>query len=82
MEEVYGLLLERLNNVSNLLNRFNQYESTLLASGATIHKSSELQEISNQINQLKKLEKMRIIKENDFVEVIFSLRNFDQQQRQ
>ena len=82
MEEIYGLLLERLNNVSNLLNRFNQYESTLLTSGATIHKSSELQEISNQINQLKKLEKMRIIKENDFIEVIFSLRNFDQQQRQ
>ena len=82
MEEIYSQLLERLNNVNDLLNRFDQYETSLLNSGAIIHKSSELQEISHQINQLKKSEKMRIIKENEFTEVIFSLRNFDQQQRQ
>ena len=82
MEEIYVLLKERLDNINDLLNKFNQYEISLLSSGATMHKSSELQEISYQINQLKKLEKMRIIKENDCTEVIFSLRNFDQQQRQ
>lgn len=42
----------------------------------------EVQELSQLILQIKRNDKLRIIRENELMEIVFGLRTFDQHQRE
>jgi hypothetical protein len=83
MEEIYLLLEERLLNNEDLNNRVNKLEE--IRGRLVINQNSrppEFQELSQYIQQLKRAEKLRSMKENDLLETVFGLRNFETTQRQ
>lgn len=83
MEEIYLLLEERLQCMDDLTARVNKLEE--IRGRIIINPSNrppEFQELSHNIQQLKRNEKLRSIKENDFLEIVFGLRSFDAPQRQ
>lgn len=81
MEELYNLLAERLSSIQDLEQKFGALIGQFETDPAFTLQPHQLNELSNFINNLKKTEKMRILRENDFLEVIFSLRSFDLPQR-
>lgn len=87
MEELYLLLAERRANIDTisfrladlirtLRDRPNDGKTTLFA------KTQEGLEFSRFINQMKRTEKVRLIKENDLIEIVYAIKNFDISQSQ
>lgn len=80
MEELYALLTDRLTSIQDFVQKFdliiNQFEADPLFSLLP----PQLNELSVFINNLKKTEKIRVLRENDFLEMIFTLPNFDSAQ--
>lgn len=82
MEEIYTLLEERFSVIEDLDIRINRLEENKDSVTGNLHiKPSEIQDVSHIIHQLKRNEKLRNIKENDYLEIVFGLRNFDVPQR-
>jgi hypothetical protein len=82
MEEIYSLLQERIENIDDIKKKFNKSDNSSNAPGIDIDiTSAEASDLSQQISQAKRMEKLRIIKENELMEVIFSLRSFDLKQK-
>ena len=80
MEELYGLLNDRLISLREMNEKFK--EAISLAENNFIHSSGEIeiQKLSEYLHQLKKAEKMRVIKENNYLEVIYCLKAYDEEQ--
>lgn len=82
MEEIYSLLQERIENIDEVKKKFNKNDNSPNAAGIDIDiTTAEASDLSQQISQAKRMEKLRIIKENELMEVIFSLRSFDLKQK-
>lgn len=83
MEEMYLLLDDRFNLIEDVRKRllkicnYSEYPENL----STVN-PIEVQECSQLILQIKRNDKLRIIKENELMEIVFSLRSFDPQQRE
>lgn len=87
MEELYLLLSERASHLEELHSRLASLPA-YLSSNTTELKSNpnkkprEYSEFLKSLNQIKKNEKMRIIKEDELVDIVFNLKSFDPPQRQ
>lgn len=81
MEEIYIHLTERLTSVDTLIKKTETITSQLETNPSLSASPQQLAELSIFMNNLKKAEKMRLLKENDYLEVVFGFRNFDSAQR-
>ncbi len=82
MEEIYTLLQDRIDNIEDVKKKFQKLDHTTNTSGIDIEPSSiDASDFFQHISQIKRVEKFRIIKENELMEVIFSLRSFDTKQK-
>jgi len=82
MEEIYTLIQERIENIEEVKRRSAKLEHSSSVSGFDTDTSYlESPDFLQQISQIKRIEKLRIIKENELMEVIFSLRSFDGKQK-
>jgi hypothetical protein len=82
MEEIYLLLDERFSQIEEIQKKHNKIIQSLddPPQGQPIN-MSEVQELSHTMLQMKRNDKLRLIKENELMEIVFSLRSFDDQQR-
>jgi hypothetical protein len=82
MEEIYLLLDERFSLIDDIQRKHNKIQQAFEtpSSNQSIN-ISEVQELSHQMLQMKRTDKLRVIKENELMEIVFSLRGFDDQQR-
>ena len=82
MEEIYTLLQERIDNVEEVKKKSPKQENTNSVSGLDVEVTTfDSPDMIQHISQVKRMEKLRIIKENELMEVIFSLRSFDLKQK-
>ena len=87
MEELYLLLSERAAHIEELHSRLATLPA-YLSSNATELKSNptnrprEYSEFFKTLTQIKKYEKMRVIKEDELIDIVFNLKIFDLPQRQ
>jgi hypothetical protein len=83
MEEMYLLLDDRFNLIEEvrkkLGNMVQQTENSEIISNVNPY---EVQELSQLVLQIKRNDKLRIIRENELMEIVFGLRTFDQHQRE
>ena len=82
MEEIYSLLQERIDNLEDIKKKFFKPDSisnTPLVEAEL--NNIEVTDFSQHISHIKRIEKLRIIKENELMEVIFGLRSFDVKQK-
>lgn len=82
MEEIYTLLQERMDNIDDIRKKFSRSDSpsNISSSDPEIY-NIDPSDLSQQFSQAKRTEKLRIIKENELMEVIFGLRSFDIKQK-
>ena len=87
MEELYLILKDRISNAEEInatlleISDYFKPKSTEVRSVSPI-RSPEIQELSRFINQIKRSEKVRVIKEDEIIEMVFNLKGFDLAQRQ
>ena len=82
MEEIYTLLQERIDSVDEVKKKSVQLDAALsMADPDREIKDSDISDLTHAIGQAKRLEKFRIIKENELLEVIFGLKCFDNNQK-
>lgn len=82
MEEIYALIQERLDNIEEVKRRSAKLENNSNISGLDTENSYfDSPDFLQHVSQAKRIEKLRIIKENELMEVIFSLRSFDGKQK-
>jgi len=82
MEEIYTLLQERIDNVEEVKKKSPKQENTNSVSGLDVEVTTfDSPDMIQHLSQVKRMEKLRIIKENELMEVIFSLRSFDLKQK-
>jgi len=82
MEEIYTLLQERIDNVEEVKKKSPKPENATSMSGLDVEVNTfESSDMIQHLSQVKRMEKLRIIKENELMEVIFSLRSFDLKQK-
>lgn len=82
MEEIYTLLQERIESVDEVKKKSVQLEAALSMTEPDKEiKDTDIAELTHAIGQAKRLEKFRIIKENELLEVIFGLKCFDNNQK-
>lgn len=87
MEELYLLLNDRISNaeeISTILSDLTEYSKPKPPEARSVSpiKSLEIQELSRFLNQIKRGEKVRVIKEDEIIEMVFNLKGFDLTQRQ
>lgn len=83
MEEMYLLLDDRFNLIEEVRKKLLKIcNSSEYPENLTSVNPYEVQECSQLILQIKRNDKLRIIKENELMEIVFSLRSFDPQQRE
>lgn len=82
MEEIYTLLQERIESVDEVKKKAVPLDTALsIADPDKEVKDSDIADLTHAIGQAKRLEKFRIIKENELLEVIFGLKCFDNNQK-
>lgn len=81
MEELYQLISDRLHEQDDLIRKFNFLESLTSAQTPLTTIPHQMNEFSFFISKLRKRERVRILRENDYFEVIMSVRSFDLFQR-
>jgi hypothetical protein len=82
MEEIYTLLQERIESVDEVKKKAVPLDTALsIADSDKEIKDSDIADLTHAIGQAKRLEKFRIIKENELLEVIFGLKCFDNNQK-
>ena len=82
MEEIYTLIQERIENIEEVKRRCTKLENNSNISGFDIETNYlDSPDFLQYVSQIKRIEKLRIIKENELMEVIFSLRSFDGKQK-
>ena len=87
MEELYLLLAERGANIDTISFRLADLMRTLQDKAnegktTSFAKTQEGLEFSRFINQMKRTEKVRLIKENDLIDIVYGIKNFDVTQSQ
>lgn len=87
MEELYILLSERASHLQEIHFRLASLPAYLSSNTTELksnpnNKPREYSEFLKSLNQIKKSEKMRIIKEDELVDIVFNLKSFDPPQRQ
>ena len=87
MEELYLLLAERGTNIQEISKRLeqlprNRNSNTPEIKPVSANKGAEFQEVSRLVNQMKRVEKVRVIKEDELIDMVFNLKAFDAPQRQ
>lgn len=81
MEELYQLISDRLHEQDELIRKFNFLESLTNAQTPLTTIPHQMNEFLFFISKLRKRERARILRENDYLEVIMSVRSFDLFQR-
>jgi len=87
MEELYLLLSERASHLQELQSRLASLPAYLSSNTTELksnpnNKPREYSEFFKSLNQVKKNEKLRIIKEDELIDIVFNLKSFDLPQRQ
>lgn len=77
MEEIYQLLNERLNGIRDLIQKFDSLQSQIDFDSTYSLTSQQINDLSTYIMNLRKNEKMRVLRENDYVEIILAYQNFE-----
>ena len=87
MEELYLLLAERGVNIQEISKRLEQLPRNRNSDSSepkpvSTNKGAEFQEVTRFVNQMKRVEKVRVIKEDELIDMVFNLKAFDAPQRQ
>jgi len=83
MEELYQLIEERLFQIKAAYYKF----PSLIAPGdyftadIATDSASDLRELPQYMSQIKRLEKIRVFKENELMETFFALKSFEPAQK-
>ncbi len=88
MEELYILLAERFHHIEEMkhwLSMINKMTPNLIQAQVPNNLTiphPNFNDWSKEFNRLKKIEKKRLIKENELIEILLSIKVFDLHQRQ
>ena len=83
MEELYQLVEERFFHIKTAYAKFPSQlgPNDCFVSETRFNSPADLREFSQYMNQVKKLEKIRILKENELMDTFFAFRAFDGAQK-
>lgn len=79
MQEIFSLITLRINAVSELNQLFQEHRQNLASSNKG-NSNPIKKEFVAYLTNLRREEKTRISRENEFLELIYTLRNFDDSQ--
>lgn len=79
MQEIFSLITLRINAVSELNQLFQEHRQNLTSSNKG-NSNPIKKEFVTYLTNLRREEKTRISRENEFLELIYTLRNFDDSQ--
>lgn len=77
MEELYGLMNDRFQVLKEINDKFRDASNLSKNGFKTNSGGNEIQKLSEYLSQLKRAEKLRVIQENNYLEVVCSLRGYD-----
>lgn len=80
MEELYELLNDRFQALKAISDKFQEAANSPKAGLRNALGDTQLQKLSEFLQQRRRAEKTRVMKENNYLEVIYSLKYFDTDQ--
>jgi len=82
MEELYQLIEERLIQIKTANDKFSTLSSHQDPNAEmSANCVNDIRDLSQYISQIKRLEKVRIFKENELMESFYALKTFDSAQK-